>query len=248
MDRTRATQHIPALPHIMGDLPAARAVWAALLCALIFTGLTLAFRAGDLSAVDRQTELQIHMDLHGSLNGIMAALTSVGASWPMAVLALGCAIFCLLQSGPWLAALVLTCPAGASVLDTAFKHLIHRQRPHLWPHAAVLNSYSFPSGHATLSSAFFTGATYAIWKLAGPTRGRVAAIVSIALVAGIGFSRVYLGVHWPSDVLAGFALGLGWAFLLIVIAESRENASGKQPAETLDAGLRAPIPRETTVR
>jgi membrane-associated phospholipid phosphatase len=244
---TRTSQRVPVLPYLPADLPAARAFGAALLCAVAFAGLTVAFKAGALSAVDRQTELQIHTDLHGSLNGMMTALTSVGSSWPMAVLALSCAMFCLLQSNPWLAGLVLTCPAGASVLDSAFKNLIHRQRPHLWPHATVLNSFSFPSGHATMSAAFFAGTTYAIWKLSGATRGRVAAIFSTALVAGIGFSRIYLGVHWPSDVLAGYALGLSWALVLVAVAESLESRTGVRRPESASADHRAPIVRNTTV-
>jgi membrane-associated phospholipid phosphatase len=244
---TRTSRRVRVSPYHAADMPAARAFGAALLCVLTFAGLTIAFKAGALSLVDRQTELQIHTDLHGSLNGIMTAVTSVGASWPMAVLALGCAMFCLLQSNPWLAGLVLTCPAGASVLDSAFKNLIHRQRPHLWPHATVLSSFSFPSGHATMSAAFFAGTTYAIWKLSGATRGRVAAIVSTALVAGIGFSRIYLGVHWPSDVLAGYALGLGWALVLVVVAESLQTRTGVRRAESLGANHRAPIVRDTTV-
>jgi undecaprenyl-diphosphatase len=211
-------------------MAAAHAMAAALLCGLTVAGLALAFKTGALSSTDRQTELHIHKGLHGSLDGVMTALTSVGASWPMAVLALGCAVFCLLQSGPWVAGLVVACPTGASVLDTALKHLIQRHRPHLWSHAAVLNSYSFPSGHATMSSAFFAGATYAVWKLMGPARGRAAAAISIVFVAGIGFSRVYLGVHWPSDILAGYALGLGWALVLIAIAESFRGRRGTDPA------------------
>jgi membrane-associated phospholipid phosphatase len=244
---TRTTQRVPILPYLAGDLPVARALRPALLCALTFAGLTVAFKVGAVSSVDRQTELQIHADLHGSLNGIMTALTSVGASWPMAVLALACAALCLLQSSLKLAGLVLTCPAGASVLDTAFKNLIDRQRPHLWPHAAVLNSYSFPSGHATLSAAFFAGTTYAIWKLMGPRRGQVSAIISTALIAGIGFSRIYLGVHWPSDVLAGYALGLGWALVLVIVSESLETRTGVRRAESPSADRRAPIVRDTTV-
>ncbi len=62
--------------------------------------------------------------------------------------------------------------------------------------------------------------SYAIWKLWGPRVGAIAAAVSGVLVLGIGFSRVYLGVHWPFDVVAGYAMGLGWALLLIALAQS----------------------------
>lgn len=188
---------------------------------LIFIGVSIAFEAGFLSSFDRQAELRVHTTAPPDLSGLMNALSFLGSSWSVAALALGCAGFCLAQNARWGAAFVVACPAGASLLDAAFKQVMHRHRPHLWPHAAVLNSYSFPSGHATLNTAFFTGATFMVWRLIGPRAGWGATAASVVLVAGIGFSRIYLGVHWPSDVGAGFALGLGWVFILAIGGEPK---------------------------
>lgn len=94
------------------------------------------------------------------------------------------------------------------------KLLFERARPDLVPHGSVVYSHSFPSGHSTLSAAtFFTLA--AVLTSLQPKRRAKAFIVGVAMVivAGVGVSRVYLGVHWPSDVLAGWALGAAWALV-----------------------------------
>ena len=106
---------------------------------------------------------------------------------------------------------------GAAVITAEIavelsKLVFERARPDLVPHGSVVYSHSFPSGHAALSAVtFFTLA--AVLTSLQPKRRAKAFIVFVAavIVAGIGISRVYLGVHWPSDVLAGWALGAAWA-------------------------------------
>jgi undecaprenyl-diphosphatase len=79
-------------------------------------------------------------------------------------------------------------------------------------HGSYVYSASFPSGHSTLSAATFLTLAMLIASLE-PNRGTKHLVFALAalLVLGIGFSRVYLGVHWPSDVLAGWCLGAAWA-------------------------------------
>lgn len=105
--------------------------------------------------------------------------------------------------------------AGAGVLDTVLKLAFHRPRPAPFFDTPLPHSYSFPSGHALLSlclwgtlAALLTarsrslGVRFAVWTLA------------VALIGPIGFSRIYLGVHYPSDVLAGYAAGLAWVTIV----------------------------------
>lgn len=102
--------------------------------------------------------------------------------------------------------------AGTVVLTQiaaeVIKHFIHRPRPDLVPHHDLVYSSSFPSGHATMSPVVYF--TLAMIVAAGerdrPTRALLLAGATLLVVA-IGVSRVYLGVHWPTDVLAGWALG-----------------------------------------
>jgi undecaprenyl-diphosphatase len=94
----------------------------------------------------------------------------------------------------------------------ATKALYGRPRPDLVPHEAYVYSASFPSGHSTMSTAAFLTLAMLIASLEPRRRSKALAYVVAALfVVGVGFSRVYLGVHWPTDVLAGWCLGSTWA-------------------------------------
>jgi undecaprenyl-diphosphatase len=102
-------------------------------------------------------------------------------------------------------------------LSEAQKFWISRPRPDLEPHLVVVRTSSFPSGHATSSMIFYL--TVAL-VLAGQSRWRFAAsAAAIILSLPIGTSRVMLGVHWPSDVVGGWALGLLWVLLTLRPAE-----------------------------
>ena len=122
--------------------------------------------------------------------------------------------------GVFLAAIV-----GASVLDALFKFSVHRSRPMVVPHLAEVSNASFPSGHAMISAAtcLTVGAL-----LAHTQRSRAVRIyllsLAVTLTILIGLSRLYLGVHWPSDVLAGWAFGSAWALLFWTLSSRAEAA------------------------
>lgn len=101
---------------------------------------------------------------------------------------------------------------GAIALNNLVKPLVGRPRPQVGPLVATATGYAFPSGHATQTAAVAVtiAAITAAWTSSWP---RKVAIWSAAVLACllVGFSRIYLGVHWPSDVLAGYALGALWA-------------------------------------
>ncbi len=110
----------------------------------------------------------------------------------------------LLWTGRRTAALWLaTTIAGGTVLNLLLKQVFAAPRPDLLPHLDIVHTYSFPSGHAAGNMMVFG----ALAMLAGRRRVYGAAAAIIAL---IGVSRVWLGVHWPSDVTAGWIEGLGW--------------------------------------
>lgn len=106
----------------------------------------------------------------------------------------------------------------AVVSSETMKAIYGRPRPDLVPHGSYVYSGSFPSGHSTLSAATFL--TLAVLVSSLEPRRRTKALVyalALALLATVGFSRVYLGVHWPSDVIAGWSLGAAWAFVAWVV-------------------------------
>ncbi len=104
---------------------------------------------------------------------------------------------------------------GASMIDNWLKHLIGRPRPELVPHLAQVTDLSFPSGHAMVSAAVYLTLALMLGEGVKGWPARLALVgFASAMVLLIGCSRVYLGVHWPSDVLAGWCFGTAWALLV----------------------------------
>lgn len=109
------------------------------------------------------------------------------------------------------AAVVLASASGAMVVTLLKSHVV-RLRPDLVPHLVPASGYSFPSGHATSSAVvYLTLAALAGQGMPDRAARRYIRLVALLLVGAIGTSRVYLGVHWPSDVMAGWSLGTLWA-------------------------------------
>jgi membrane-associated phospholipid phosphatase len=108
------------------------------------------------------------------------------------------------------AALLVLAFGGASVVNSLLKLIFHRPRPEL---AFVhLDTYSFPSGHAATSSATFTVMAYLLARGRHSTKARIwIGLGAAAAIALVGFSRLYLGAHYLSDVLAGISFGVAWA-------------------------------------
>ena len=118
----------------------------------------------------------------------------------------------------------------ADVSSEVLKHIYDRPRPDLVPHGSYVYSSSFPSGHSTMSAATFLTLAMLIASLE-PQRGVkvMVYVLAMALMLAIGFSRVYLGVHWPSDVLAGWCLGAAWALAAWTALRRLSNLPGATP-------------------
>ena len=107
------------------------------------------------------------------------------------------------------AGILIIALSGASILNWTLKLAFHRSRPLF--SLITASGYSFPSGHAMVSLVFYGMLIYLLWIRYG--RSRIACLISFflaLLILLIGISRIYLGVHYPSDVLAGFAAGGFW--------------------------------------
>ena len=119
-------------------------------------------------------------------------------------------------------ALLLIMVFGGRFLVELQKIIIDRPRPGVSPHLVAVNSYSFPSGHAANAMI-----TFLAIGLLLPVRQRnraVAVGIGLALALQVGVSRVMLGVHWPSDVVGGWAFGLMWVMLCMRLASVRPEA------------------------
>jgi len=103
---------------------------------------------------------------------------------------------------------------GAAAANLILKELFHRDRPAFWQSLITETGYSFPSGHAMISAALITCLIGLLWK----TKWRIPSIViGGSIVVMIGVSRLYMGVHYPTDVVAGWSAGLIWALVVIAI-------------------------------
>lgn len=111
------------------------------------------------------------------------------------------------------------------LLTDLMKTFYHRARP-AQPLISPLQSFSFPSGHAMSAFIFYGLLTYLVWKTQlNRTYKTVATVLLATIAVAVGFSRMYLRVHYPSDVVAGFCLGLAWiSFAIWVLEKSKKKA------------------------
>lgn len=119
---------------------------------------------------------------------------------------------------------------GAVGLNYLLKDLFARTRPALWERIVDVRSYSFPSGHAMISLVVY-GAIGYLLVLRFPRWQPLILSLTALLISAIGFSRLYLGVHWPTDVAAGYAAGLLWLLACILSLEvwrSRGNTGAEE--------------------
>ncbi|MBN8229657.1 phosphatase PAP2 family protein [Corallococcus macrosporus] len=121
---------------------------------------------------------------------------------------------------------VLASIVGGWILNALLKNLFHRPRPSVVPHLTETMSTSFPSGHAMLSAITYLTLGALLAQFAEHRRVKVY-LLTVALILSVlvGCTRVYLGVHYPSDVLGGWVAGLAWALFVTVAARTVRRRS-----------------------
>jgi undecaprenyl-diphosphatase len=165
---------------------------------------------GDSRAFDKAVLLWIHNNFPDWLNEPMRLVTALGYYYVVVPL-LAVAVFVLYRRGWRLSAVLLVVSTGGSfVLTTVLKGVFQRARPELFDSGYQASFYSFPSGHATVAVGFYGMLTVILaYRLGGAARWAVA-FCGVLVVLLIGLSRLYLGVHYPTDVIAGYLSALLW--------------------------------------
>jgi undecaprenyl-diphosphatase len=195
----------------------------AIVCLVLFFGLTAAVLARLADSWDRTLMLALAAERQPWLTWWMRLLSVAGSGLieaPLALLLiLGLALRKRKAEAYWYTAAVLS---GWALYGLA-KLAVQRPRPRLIPrlmHGA--GWYSYPSGHSMLAPIIF-GLGIIVWAAPwpSPTLRRTALTLSALLALGIGFSRVYVGVHYPSDVVGGLLLGTTWSALALIWWERR---------------------------
>ena len=157
-------------------------------------------------------------------------LTAVGGVAFLFLITGSVAVFLLLCRKYHALVLLVATIGGGLLLSTFLKRYIDRPRPSLVPHLSYVASTSFPSGHSMLSAIVYLTLGALLARLIRPVRLKLYFLaVALLLTFLVGLSRVYLGVHYPSDVLAGWAAGLAWAVLCWLLTRrlQREGAVEK---------------------
>jgi undecaprenyl-diphosphatase len=141
-------------------------------------------------------------------------ITALGGLGFLTLLTLASAGYMALQRKSHLAWYLLAAVGGGIAASTVLKLLFDRPRPELVPHGQVVYTSSFPSGHSMMSALTFL-TLGALLANAQPNTLLKAYLLGLAvlLTLSVGVSRVYLGVHWPTDVLAGWTAGAAWALI-----------------------------------
>lgn len=161
----------------------------------------------------------------------MTDITALGGYAILTLLTLAAALYRFARDDRAAGLIILGAVGSGALLGSLLKLGFDRPRPDIVEHLTHAASSSFPSGHATLSAVAFL--TLGALMARGQQNGRVKALVlggAILLTLLVGFSRIYLGVHWPTDVLAGWCLGAAWAALWWLILR-RVEGSGRSDNE-----------------
>lgn len=166
-------------------------------------------RPGDLSTpIGPHWVLQVARDLtaFGGVVGISLVTGAVSG-------------YLALQRRYGLMSVVLVSIVGGTILSLFIKDAFHRPRPNLVPHLTDIATSSFPSGHSMLSSVAYLTLAALLARAVPDLRTKIYLFaVAVLLTCLIGCSRVYLGVHYPTDVLAGWGLGSAWAIVCCGVA------------------------------
>lgn len=245
MSRRRAVEALLAWLRCLGrhELRLHMVLAALALALFVFMKVASEVREGEAISLDRALLLELRnpADLSDPigprwLEEMGRDFTALGGVGPLVLLNVGVVGYLLLARRPQTALFVAASTSGAAALSVALKSLFVRARPELVPHLSLVDSSSFPSGHSMLAATVYL-TLGALLARVEPRRSVKAYLLSWALVLAIlvGLSRVYVGVHWPSDVLAGWAAGAAWAALSWLTARALQRrgaleATGPEPS------------------
>jgi membrane-associated phospholipid phosphatase len=177
---------------------------------------------GDTAQFDRAALLSLNEFATPSLDRVALAVTGLANTLPVILLAVAIAVLLVLLGHQSYAVLMAIAVSGGAVISSALKAVFDRPRPQLIELSVdyAASSAAYPSGHATMSMVTLSALAFIIHRLGHRTGvSLLAFMIAALLMLLIGLSRLYLGVHYPTDVMAGYAVGFIWVVLSAIAAE-----------------------------
>jgi len=160
----------------------------------------------------------------------MRDITSLGGATIVFIITLIASGYFLIKKEYTLLILILVATIGGAFLDLGLKDFYGRVRPSIFPKLIEVKTYGFPSGHSMMSTIVYLSLASLMIRVQGHRLYKIYVIsVALFLTFIIGISRIYLGAHYPTDVLAGWSLGLAWASLCWYVSWRYYRKKTKKP-------------------
>jgi undecaprenyl-diphosphatase len=185
------------------------------LLAAAFAALAGAVSIGFLRSIDERVLVWLYGLRSPFLDDVMTRLTTLGDSTVMIMIVLVSSTFLWLMHHRWSAYLLLAGVIGGLVVNNVLKLVFARPRPDIVDWGTHVSSASFPSGHAMSAIIVYGSVAYVVSRLEPTaTMRRATWALAVLIILGIGISRMYLGVHYPTDIIAGFIAGAAWVLFV----------------------------------
>ena len=193
------------------------------LTTMAFVWLAKGVFADQFVAIDDGIISWLHSQWGPNSDQVMLTFTTLGSTLVLGIF-IALAAFALWRAGRWIDVSGLILAAGGSgLLNQLLKLFFQRVRPSLFPGPFHLTSYSFPSGHAMGSIACYGMLAFVAIRLSRTRFSRILlGLAAMLLVLGVGLSRVYFGVHYPTDVMGGYLAGAIWLAFTIGVVQVAE--------------------------
>lgn len=216
------------VPRILGIVAAASfGLW-------VFIEVAEEVLEGETGAFDQAILLALRMpgnpaQSRGSawLEGAARDITALGSLTVLGLVVLAASVFLVLANRRRIALFLLLSTTSGTLVAFLLKSTFSRARPDLFPHGDYVVTASFPSAHAMISALVYLTLGALVARVVTSRTVKLYVMAVTLLLSGlIGASRVYLGVHWPTDVLAGWAAGAAWALIWWGLAEAIKARNG----------------------
>jgi undecaprenyl-diphosphatase len=207
----------------------------------VFSEIAEKVRSGGTQGMDEAVMRWIGQHQYHGLQTAMLEVTSLGTGTVVAMVVLVAGMFLWLNQHKHSAILLMVATVGGLVLNQLLKIGFNRPRPQVFKWGTYAVSSSFPSGHAMSSIIVYGTVAYLAARLQRNAASRIATMVMAGIIiVAICSSRLYLGVHYPSDILAGLVIGLAWAGFCMAVLEAAQLYAKRNAPQMLKDEAPAP--------